>query len=134
MDESQTPTDPSATPDVTQIPITDEHVSTDAAPAPEPPVVDQPNPDAQPSVPGTPVTPAAPAESTAVVQPTAPNPVPATAEPAQDAVTVNANWEKVVSDLGTITDYIKTNLAFHDLAQDVITDVEAVVNKVLNRG
>lgn len=129
MDEqSQTPVEPITPTDVgtepTQIPVTTPD---------ETPVVEQgaPEPtDPQTSVPGSVETTPTAESLNQVVQEDAGNPVPATAEPSNDAVTVNSNWAKVTTDLGAIVNFINNVLATHPLAESIVSDVESIVEKV----
>jgi hypothetical protein len=103
-----------------------EEVTPEVAPV-EP---DAPAPDAVPDVAGTPVLDTTPAEP--VVQEPAPNPVPATAAPSQDAVSLNAHLESVQTQLQGVVDYCKNFLSSHPVADTVVADVEVLVQTVKN--
>ena len=91
------------------------------------------NPEQVASVPGAVETPVATGEQTAVLPEQAPNPVQGTAAPSQDAVTVNQSWDKVVTDLQSVVGFVNRDLSFHTLSAEVVTDIEAVVEKVTKR-
>ena len=120
--------DPQA-PDVTQIPVTDANAPVEDTPEVAP-VPDVPSPDAVPDVPGTPVDAAPQAEATAVLPEQAPNPVPATAEPSQDAVTINTHLENVQNQLQAVVDYCNNFLQSHPVAETVVADVMVLVDTV----
>lgn len=68
-------------------------------------------------------------EHTGEPQPEAPAPVPATAAPAQDAVTINNHLHKVADDLSLVVDYVKTWLSDHPAAQ-VVPELESAIRSV----
>lgn len=68
-------------------------------------------------------------EHTGEVQPEVPAAVPATAEPAQDVVTVNTHLRKVAGDITEVVNYIKTHLSNHQAAE-VVQDLEALAAAV----
>lgn len=64
-------------------------------------------------------------------QPDAPPVVPATAYPAQDAVTINGRLHKVADDLTGVVEFIRTTLSNHE-ASEVVDDLESIITKVRN--
>lgn len=138
---------PEENPDVTQIPVV-----VDDVPAPEPvtePVEPVPAEEPAPEVPVEPETPvdespASDPEPNVVGTPTslpqldtvdppqeaAPLPVPATAAPSQDAVTVNSHLANVQTQLQGVVDYCKEWIPTHPVAETVVADIETLVNTV----
>jgi hypothetical protein len=82
----------------------------------------------QPDVNGSVQTPPSAESQVTEVQPDAPNPVPATAEPSQDQVTVNTTLNTAAERLQEVADFVKNHLSFHDVAESVVRDVEMVVS------
>lgn len=86
----------------------------------------------QTSVPGTPDTPPVSGEQTGEVQPPAPNPVPATAAPSTDAVTVNTHLQSVESKINEVVAYVKQHLAEHPIAEKVLASLDTAIDLVTN--
>lgn len=113
--------------EVTQIPVTVPE-DTVEAPAEEP----ENSPEPAPPVEGSQeTTPTAESLNTIVPEP-APNPVPATAAQATDAVTVNTNLHTLSDKLEDAVNFVNSSLPNHEIASQVIDDVLKLVKLVKN--
>lgn len=89
-----------------------------------------PEPKNASAVPGTPEDNLTLGEHTETVQPTAGVEVPATAEPAQDAVSVNNHLYAVLDRLEAVASYMREHLPGHSVAKTVGDNVESAKNSV----
>ncbi len=118
------PVEPVSSPD--EAPVDDPVETPPEAPV-EPPV-EPPVPVVPPApdVPGSPETPPAPAEATAILQPQAPNPVPATASVDIDQVSINTSLYRLAAQVGDLIDQVRYSLPGHE----AVPELEAALKSV----
>ena len=122
--------EPDAPTEPTQIPVTTPEETSAVAEPDVAPVVDAPNPNAQAPVPGSSSVELTVGEHTGEAQPPAPNPVPATASPDTDQVTVNTHLRAIISDLEGLKTYVENFLNGHPASQSIIESLGNVVSVV----
>ena len=71
-------------------------------------------------------------EHVGVAQPAAPNPVPATAAPSQDAVSVNAHLRTLENELLSVVAYAKNFLKDHPATGQIVSIAEEAIEIVEN--
>lgn len=95
--------------------------------------MDEPLNEAPVNVPGSLESDPTLGEHTTEVQPLAPNPVPATAAPSQDAVTINTHLQKVEDDLNGVINYVGSFLQEQDIVEDVVNGLKATIEIIKSK-